>query len=331
MFPGGVVPERLFVSGMVRMGPVGQGAADKSLAAKGGMMKAGFGFGLAMGTLLVSGLAHGGDVKHRFLVSDFMNRSVHFVDEHDASRNWTLILPELAMDMQLLEGGRLLCNRSKGYDIYELSTRQKVESFQSEVLKDIRSVRRLEDGRTFFGSQGGTVYEFDAQRDLTVTYEMPRQITYVRMMRFTPRGTVLLAAEDGAYEVSLEKGAKPEGRVIRKFALPRPRNAYMALYAPDGNLLLSGGYSKGFYTFTPDGVLLKDTVVTQPDGLHNYFYAGFQVLKNGNIVMANWTGHNEKDFKPGWKLIELDRNHEVVWTWNEPYGGTVNQLIVLDE
>lgn len=292
-------------------------------------MRAGSGLLLALG--MASGLAYGGGVKHRFLACDYMNRAVHYVDESDATKNWTLTLPELAMDIQLIGEDLLLCNRSKGYDVYELSTRQKVDSFQSELLKDIRSVRRLEDGRTFFGSQGGTVYEFDAQRNLTAAYEMPPQVKYVRMMRFAPNGNVLLAAEDGAYEVALEKGEKPAGRVVRTFALPRPRNAYMALYAPDGNLLLSGGYSKGFYTFAPDGALLKDTVFVQPEGLHNYFYAGFQVLKSGNIVMANWTGHSEKDFKPGWKLIEFDRNHDVVWTWNEAYGGTVNQVIVLDE
>ena len=281
--------------------------------------------------LMAAVLARGEEVKHRFLVSDFMNCAVHYVDQSDASKNWTLKLPELTMDMQLAGTSRLLCNRSNGYDVYDLATRQKVDEFHSDALKEIRSVRRLDDGRTFLGSQGGTVYEVDAQKNLTAAYEMPKAIKYVRMIRFAPKGTLLLAADDGAYEVSLEKGLEPERRLVRKFALPRPRNAYMALYAPDGNLLLSGGYSKGFYTFDPQGKLLSDAVFTQPEGLHNYFYAGFQLLKNGHIVMANWTGHNEKDFKPGWKLIEFDTEHRVVWTWNEAYGGTVNQVLVLGE
>ena len=41
-------------------------------------------------------------------------------------------------------------------------------------------------------------------------------------------------------------------------------------------------------------------------------------LSNGHVVQANWTGHNEKDYQPGWKLIEFDRNGKVVWTWHEP-------------
>jgi hypothetical protein len=194
----------------------------------------------------------------------------------------------------------------------------------------VRTVRRLSDGRTFLGTQGGTVYEQDAQKDPTASYAMPKAIGYVRLMRFTPQGTLLLAAEDGAYEVSLEKGLEAERRLVRKFALPRPRNAFMALYAPDGTLLLSGGYAKGLFAFDAQGRLLNDTVLQQPEGLSNYFYAGFQILTSGHIVMSNWTGHNADDFKPGWKLVELDQDRNVVWTWNEEFGGTVNQVIVLD-
>lgn len=280
--------------------------------------------------MMAAALVRGEEIKHRFLISDFMHSSVHCVDQTDASKSWTLKLPEIAFDLQLVGGNRLLCNRSKGFDVYDLATRAKVDSFQSDAMKDVRSVRRLADGRTFLGSQGGTVYELDAQKNLTATYEMPKAAKYVRLMRFTPKGTLLLAAEDGAYEVSLEKGLEAEKRLVKKFALPRPRNSYMALYAPNGTLLLSGGYSKGFYTFDAEGKLLKDTVVKQPEGLNNYFYAGFQILKSGNIVMSNWTGHSEKDFKPGLKVVELDKDHNVVWSWNEAFGGTVNNVLVLD-
>jgi hypothetical protein len=299
------------------------------------MMKKGIAMaaGLMMAAALVGCLSAktGREIKHRFLVSDFMHSSVHYVDQSDASKNWTLKLPEITFDLQLVGGNRLLCNRSNGYDVYDLATRAKVDSFQSAALKDVRSVRRLADGRTFLGTQGGMVYELDAQKNMTASNAMPKAAKYVRLMRFTPKGTLLLAAEDGAYEVSLAKGLEAEARLVRKFALPRPRNSFMALFAPDGNLLVAGGYSKGLYTFDPEGKLVKDTVLQQPEGLNNYFYAGFQILKNGHVVMSNWTGHSEKDFKPGWKLAELDKDHNVVWTWNEAFGGTVNQVIVLDD
>jgi hypothetical protein len=29
--------------------------------------------------------------------------------------------------------------------------------------------------------------------------------------------------------------------------------------------------------------------------------------------------------------VEFDKEHNVVWSWNEDFGGTVNQMIVMDE
>jgi len=272
------------------------------------------------------------DIRHRFLINNFMGKSLHYVDQFDSSNNWQVKLGQTAMDMQLVGDNQVMVNTSKGYDLYDLKTRKKTKSFSSKKMRGIKSMRRLADGRTFFANQNGSIYEFDQNEDFIAEYKMPKVVTYVRLMRFTPKGNLLLACNDGAFEISLKKGLQPEERLVKSFLIPRPRNAYMALYAPDGNAVyVSGGYSKGFYTFDPEGKLLKDTVISQPEGLHNFFYAGFQVMENRHIVMSNWTGHSRKDFKPGLKLVELDKDHNVVWSWNEEFGGTVNQVIVLDE
>ena len=280
----------------------------------------------------VSFALFGKEIKHRFLINNFMGKSLHYIDQFDVSNNWELKLEQIVMDMQLIGGNQLMVNHRNGCHIYDLTTRERVKSFSSKKINSIISMRRLSDGRTFFSSQKGFIYEFDKDDQFVAEYKMPKAVTYVRMMRFTPSGTVLLACNDGAFEISLKKGLEAEERMVKKFLLPRPRNAYMALYAPDGkSVYVSGGYSKGFYTFDLEGKLLKDTVIKQPEGLHNYFYAGFQMLKNGHIVMCNWTGHSKKDFKPGLKLVEFDKDHNLVWSWNEEFGGTVNQMIVMDE
>ncbi|MDD2598051.1 MAG: hypothetical protein PHO37_02335 [Kiritimatiellae bacterium] len=274
----------------------------------------------------------GNEIKHRFLISNFMGKSLHYVDQMDASKNWELKLEQIVMDMQLVGNNQLMVNHDKGYHLYDLNTRERTKNFRSDKMSAIRSMRRLQDGRTFFASERGPVYEFDAEENFVAEYKMPKVVTYVRMMRFTPQGNLLLSCNDGAFEVTLKQGLEPEERMVKKFLLPRPRNAYMALYAPDGaSVYVSGGYSKGFYTFDTEGKLLKDIVVDQPEGLHNYFYGGFQMLRNGHIVMCNWSGHNKGDFKPGLKLVEFDKDFRVVWSWNEEFGGTVNQMLVLDD
>ncbi len=271
------------------------------------------------------------DIMHKFLIANFMGKSLHYVDQFDPENNWTIDVGYAVFDMQMIGEKRLMINHDNGYHVYDLETRERVDTFSSDKMKKIKSMRRLEDGRTFFASQNGPVYEFDKDGEFVAEYQMPEDVKFVRMMRFTPDGNVLLACNKGGYECSLEKGLKPEERLVKKFLMPRPRNSYMALYSPDkSKVYLSGGYSKGFYTFDTDGKLLKDTVVKQPEGLHNYFYGGFQIMENGHIIMTNWTGHGERDFKPGLKLVEFDEEHDVVWSWNEAYGGTVNQVIVFE-
>jgi hypothetical protein len=43
------------------------------------------------------------------------------------------------------------------------------------------------------------------------------------------------------------------------------------------------------------------------------FCSGWDLLPCGNIVMANWLGHNKHGAGP--HLIEFSRDNEVVWSW----------------
>jgi hypothetical protein len=272
------------------------------------------------------------EIQHRFLICNFMGKSLHYVDQFDSAKSWNLDMGYPVFDMQLVGDHQLMVNQDKGYHIYDLMTQKRVRSFSSDKLKGVVSMRKLDDGRTFFVTQSCLVYQFDKEGKFITEYEMPKVVNSVRMMRFAPNGNILLACRDGAFELSLKKGLQPEERVVKQFLLPRPKTAWMALYAPDKTkVYVSGGYSKGFYTFNLAGELLKDTVIEQPKGLHNFFYSGFQILKSGNIVMSNWTGHNMKDFKPGLKLVEFDKDYNVIWSWNEEFGGTVNNVIVLED
>ena len=174
------------------------------------------------------------EIKHRFLAANYMGKSLHYVDQVKPENSWNLEVGYPVFDMQLVGEDRLMVNHDNGYHIYDLKTRARADTFSSEKLKGIKSMRRLDDGRTFFSSQQGPVYEFDKEGNFVEEYKMPKLVTYVRMMRFAPNGNVLLACNDGAFECSLKPGLEPEERMVKKFMLPRPRNSYMALYSPDG-------------------------------------------------------------------------------------------------
>ena len=152
-----------------------------------------------------------------------------------------------------------------------------------------------------------------------------------RIMRFTDRGTVLIGAYTGFAEVVLDESLAPEKRVRAWFQLPgTARYCYQAEWQKDGTLLTTGGYLPEVVRFASDGRVLSRQQAAQPEGLSNYFYAGFEVLPNGNCIVANWTGHSGRDFRPGWKLIEFAPDGKVVWHWNAPWAGTVNSVIVFE-
>ncbi len=277
-------------------------------------------------------------IKHKFLAVDFWKGKIHFVDQNDPSKNWSEPWGGGLRDLQLIGNNQLLVSEHNGWKIYDLLTRKMISQIKLDGISGISTLRRLPDGRTFIGTnqkidgkEGVTICELDAANNLVRKVTFP-QFRWLRLMRPTLAGTWLLTEWDGAVEVTIADNIADDKRVLNQFKLPRPRNAYMALRKPDGNTLVAGGYAAGLFEYTPDGKLLRELVAKQPEGMQNHFYAALQIMPNGHVIQANWNGHSDKDYKPGWKLIEFDQDGKVVWTWNEPPEkiGTINGLLVLD-
>ena len=284
-------------------------------------------------------------IKHRFIVADYSHCTAQYIDQFDPSKNWSFKLAEIPYDMQLDGPNRLIANRTKGYDIYDLTTHKLIESVLDPKIKDIvRSFCIRADGHVFLATQKGPVYEYGPKRELITIHQMPKEVSVVRCMRLTQEGTALIAFVNGVYEVSLEKGLESKKRVIHYYKVPpykipkekghpnpglEGRNPFVAQIAPDGKVLVSGGYARALLVFSRDGKYLCKTAMPQVEGGHDHYYSGFQILANGNTVLSQWTGYTEKDKRPGLKLVEFDKNLKPVWTWDDPAVGTINHVIVL--
>jgi hypothetical protein len=63
------------------------------------------------------------------------------------------------------------------------------------------------------------------------------------------------------------------------------------------------------------------------------FFGGFQILKNGNIVVANWEGHGGGNGGKGFQLIEIDSSlTKVVSYWKQDASlvSSLHGVLVLD-
>jgi hypothetical protein len=56
-----------------------------------------------------------------------------------------------------------------------------------------------------------------------------------------------------------------------------------------------------------------------PEIVRHFFYAMFQLLPNGDVVLANWHGHCPGFGHCGVQLLGFNFAVKIVWTWSKPY------------
>jgi hypothetical protein len=140
------------------------------------------------------------------------------------------------------------------------------------------------------------------------------------------------------------------GNWIRDIPVAGFQHAWMALRLPNGDTLMSSGYGtskpqarvssaipEGGTAFMVEvdasgGVVRRFGAADQvPAGIHPYFYAMFQLLPNGDVVVGNWQGHGPGHGGAGAQLIEFDPQGAIVWQWSDKYFvSSLQNVLVLD-
>jgi len=266
-------------------------------------------------------------IKHRFLAMDESRAQLVYTDQSDPAKNWAISFPSRYRDVQLIGDNKVLISTDNGYREYSLATRQVTKEVKGYT--GITFARRRADGATVLGgnSNGVTIYELGADDKLL------RQASFkfggTRLGRLTPQGTVLFGSNTKLVEVSLT------GQVIKELAPDDCKHLYMGLRKSDGHLLVTAGYGSCVLELDAEGKVLKrlgGLKTPEAKDLGYHFFGGCQVLKNGNIVVANWTGHGAKDSAKGVHLIEFDPTGKVVWSWHDPERtGSIHGVIILDD
>lgn len=286
---------------------------------------------VAMGlALLAFGAAEARAIEHRFLAIDESRGQLHLVDQRNTNQGWTLKLPERCRDYQLIGNNEILLSSTTGYYVYNLTTRALVKQMHEQRYDGASSVRRLADGRTLLGcnQNGITVFELGPDDALLRTAKFP-ELNTLRLMRLSPTGTLLFGANGNlVIEASLT------GKVLARFTLPEPaKHIYQVLRLPNGHLLAAAGYGHYLAEIDAAGNIVKHIAgSSQPPETNPDFWCGYQVLKNHNIVMCNWTGHDPSDSTKAPQIIEFDRTGKLLWSWHDPIlAGTLHGVVILDD
>ena len=265
----------------------------------------------------------------KFILRDEGISQLSFEDTRHPENNWYVPIPK-GRDMQLIGKGLVLIGTEKGFEERSLLTGEKV----NELIRfpGTLSAHRLRNGNTLLtgmnwqDKKGVVLVEVDANGNKVNQIEYGG-FTYLRLVRETLSGNLLVAAEDTVFEGTLT------GEVIWKVKIAGPPDkphVWQALRLENGHTIVSTGYAANFQEFDAQG---KPVIsITGPDSVHPIFFAGFQILSNGNYVVTNWQGHGPKMGESGLQLLEYTPKGELVWSWKQDPSrySSIQGVIVLD-
>ncbi|HEU6448021.1 MAG TPA: hypothetical protein VFV23_06260, partial [Verrucomicrobiae bacterium] len=120
---------------------------------------------------------------------------------------------------------------------------------------------------------------------------------------------------------------------LREFPVDGFFHAWKALRLSNGNLIVTAGYGAFVVELDAAGNIIRKFGGKEslPEKVRPFFYAMFQLLPDGNIVLANWQGHGPGFGNSGVQLLEFNSAGEIVWSWSKPdLISSLQGVLVLD-
>jgi hypothetical protein len=306
---------------------------------------------LTVSACLVVAAVRAETINHDFLAIDEGLSNLMRVDEKEPKKNWLVHIGKAhPRDMQLEGAGKLLISHDKGYSEYDIRTGQLLKDVS--IYHDVSSARRLANGHILIvgvdfdrekknkgdnpiGDPTGRhviFAEFDAGDHLVGRIAYVGD--YARLVRETAKGTYLCGCN------TMFREGDGNGNWIREIPVEGFIHAWKAIRMPNGDTLMSAGYgttlkqgSSFMAEVDADGKIVRKfgAAADVPAGVRPYFYATFQLLPNGDVVVANWQGHGAGHNDSGVQILEFDSKGAIVWEWNDrAFVSSVQAVLVLD-
>lgn len=248
-------------------------------------------------------------VQHRFLAVDNGGNLLIYVDQFHPEKSWSVPIPAGSRDIQVLgsePNARVLVSHGNGAAEYDLATGKKL-AWEVTRYKGIQSSIRLPDGNTLLCGGDATIYTLDATgKELSVV--KCKSKVNVRLMRLLDNGNLLIGLAHPYAIMEMTRG----GDVVKM--IETKGKGYKALLLPNGHYLSSAGDESKLVELDKDG---KEVGFVGGKNEHPSlgldFVSGWDVLPNGNKVLANWLGHGKQG--KGVHIAEFTPDNKAVWQW----------------
>lgn len=274
--------------------------------------------------LNTSNFAFAADVKHSFIVFG----AETFVVDGDGKISW--VIPKSSRDGWLLPNGNALLAVSKGKEypggaVLEITKEGKTVFEFKGTQSEVNTVMALENGNIMFTEAGPKPRLIEVSREGKIIVDMPIQAQtkdhhlQTRMARKLPNGNYLIPQ-------LLDKVVReysPDGKVV--WEVKTPNWPFTAIRLPDGNTLINCTLGNLVIEVDPKGQtvwsLSNDDLLGKPIN----DACGGHRLPNGNTVI---TSHHAKANET--KLIEVNRDKKIVWTYTNSKNASIHHFQILD-
>jgi len=264
----------------------------------------------------------------KLLLRDEGLSQISYVDLKNPADNWILPVPK-GRDLQLIGNNLFLFGTETGFEEREIKTGKKV--FELTSFPGTISVRRLRNGNTLLiglnweNKKGIVLLEVNKEGKVQQLINYTKY-NYVRLVRETMSNTYVITSDTIVFEGDKEGTIKWEARIKSE----KQPHSWQPLRLSNGNTVVSNGYGGNIQIFGADGSLIK--AITGPEDVKPLFYAGLQILKNGNFLVANWQGHGPGHGDSGTQLLEYNPEGKLVWYWKQDASkySSIQGVIALD-
>jgi outer membrane protein assembly factor BamB len=267
--------------------------------------------------------------RHHFMFMQYSpgNRLVELSE--DGKILWEHPIPSLAVMFEILKNGNVMyAYGGNPTGVQEVDRQHHVVWNYTAQCEQVLGFSRLPNGNVLLGEQGPCqAVEVNRKGEVVrtvplTTNEKPahRQCRSIHKLR---NGNILSCHEAD----STVREVDPTGKVVWEY--PNVVNVFEATRLKNGNTLIGCSAPARVIEVTPAGKTAWEFSANDAPELGLIWITGIQILKNGNLVVANFLRGNEGH---GVHAFEVTRDKKVVWTFADHAMSTlVTMAHVLDE
>jgi hypothetical protein len=266
--------------------------------------------------------------KRRLLLRDMGNPHVCLLDLGNPAANWCA--PgngPFARSVQLIGNNQVLAGRGDGYEVLDLTTGANVKTVQT--FANTQSAYRRANGETML-ARSGTLLTFLDANDVESHHISYPGYGFVRAARPTRHGTFLVPSDNTLFE------GTPTGRVLWTTNIIGWDHIYAATLLANGDALVSTGLGASLDVVDKTTHLVTRRLGTKQMPMAQTFlpheFQGFEILPNGNVIVANFEGFGAANGAVGIQVIEFSPAGDVVWFYKQDptIFSSIGDLLVLD-